>query len=182
MKPEELKVQYIKLRAESRSFSYIAKELQISKSTCSSWEQELKEKIQELKQDKLEELYTSYYMTKEARIKKLGEALAKIDTALEKVDLTEASPEKLLDYKLKYQQALKEEYTNLNGAYHFTGQVNPKEIVTALADLLNRIRSGDITPEQAGKESLVIANLLKAFDIVELQAKIDTLESVVGSR
>ena len=36
--------------------------------------------------------------------------------------------------------------------------------------------------EQAGRESLVIGNLLKAYDTVELQNKLQTLEAIIGGR
>lgn len=71
MKTTEKKLEYVKLRASGKSFSTIASELSISKSTCSNWEKELKSQIESLKQEGLEELYTSYKMTKEARIEKL---------------------------------------------------------------------------------------------------------------
>ena len=48
-------------------------------------------------------------MTKEARIKKLGDTLEGINTALDGADLSTIPPEKLLDFKLKYTEALKEE-------------------------------------------------------------------------
>ena len=107
MKSQETKTEFIKLRACGKSFNYIAKELNISKSTCSSWEKELKEAIAELKQEQLNELYDAYFMTKEARIKKLGGILDKIDDTLEKADLAEVPLEKLLDFKLRYTEALK---------------------------------------------------------------------------
>lgn len=102
MKPQEQKTEFIRLRAEGRSYSYIADTLHISKSTCSSWERELQDAIAELKQEQLNELYNSYAMTKEARVKKLGETLNGINEALDAVDLKEIPAEKLLDFKLKY--------------------------------------------------------------------------------
>lgn len=182
MKPQETKTEFIKLRAEGKSYSYIAEALHISKSTCTAWETELKDAIAELKQEQLNELYNSYYMTKEARIKKLGETLDEINTALTGRDLSELPPEKLLDFKLKYTEALKEEYTGSGTPYKFKDTIEPKDIVTALGDLLNRVRAGEVTPEQANRESTVIANLLKAYDIVEVKAKLDALEAIVGGR
>lgn len=182
MKPQETKTEFIRLRAEGRSYSYIADKLHISKSTCSSWEQELKGAIAELRQEQLSELYSSYAMTKEARIKKLGDTLESINTALDGADLSEIPPEKLLDFKLKYTEALKGEYTGSGTPYQFTDRLDPKEIVVALGDLLNRIRAGEVTTEQASKESTVIANLLKAYDTVEVKAKLDALEAIVGGR
>ena len=182
MKPTELKQEYIRLRAEGKSYSFIAEQLHISKSTCTAWERELKNAIAELKQEQLNELYSSYYMTKEARIKKLGETLNRINEALEAVDLSEIPAEKLLDFKLKYTEALKEEYTGTDTPFKFSEKVEPKEIVKALGDLLERIRAGEITTEQAQRESTIIANLLKAYDTVEVKEKLNALESLIGSR
>lgn len=182
MKPQETKAEFIQLRAEGRSYRYIAEKLHISKATCTEWERELKGEISELKQEQLNELYSSYYMTKEARIRKLGETLESINTALEGADLTQIPPEKLLDFKLKYAEALKEEYTGGAEPFNFSGGIDPKDIVNALADLLNRVRAGETTAEQAQRESGVIANLLKAYDTAEVKKKLDALESVIGGR
>lgn len=183
LKPQEKKIEFIKLRAEGKSYSIISDTIHISKSTCTAWERELKEAIASFKQEQLNELYNAYYMTKEARIKKLGDTLNRINTALDGVDISQIPPEKLLDFKLKYIEALKEEYTGSGIPYKFTAdKIEPKDILIALGDLLNRVRAGEITPEQANKESTVIANLLKAYDIVEVKTKLDALESVVGGR
>ena len=183
MKPQEQKTEFIRLRAEGKSYSVIADTLHISKGTCTAWERELKDAIAELKQEQLNELYSSYFMTKEARIKKLGDTLESINTALDGADLSQIPPERLLEYKLKYTEALKGEYTGSGTPYQFTAdKIEPKDIVTALGDLLTRIRAGEITAEQAGRESTVIANLLKAYDTVEVKTKLDALEAIVGGR
>ena len=179
MKPQETKLEYIKLRAEGRSYSYISKTLGISKSTCSSWEKECSTVIADQRQEQLNELYTSYAMTKEARIKNLGDTLNRIDSALADIDLSEVAPEKLLDYKLKYSEALKGEYTGNSTPFTFSDQIQPSEIVEALGDLLSRIRAGEVTPEQANRESTVITNLLKAYDTVEVKAKLSALEELI---
>lgn len=183
MKPQEQKTEFIRLRAEGKSYSVIADTLHISKSTCTAWERELKDAVTELKQEQLNELYSSYYMTKEARIKKLGDTLDSINTALDGADLSQIPPERLLEYKLKYTEALKGEYIGSGTPYQFkTDKIKPKDIVTALGDLLNRVRAGEVTPEQANRESSVIANLLRAYDTVEVKEKLNALESLIGSR
>ena len=110
MKPQELKQEYIKLRIEGKSYSFISEQLHISKSTCAKWEQNLFAEIDELKRAKLEELYESYSMTKQACIKKLGDTLEKINEALAKADFSTVDPTKLLDFKLKYPSLV---YTHL---------------------------------------------------------------------
>jgi hypothetical protein len=182
LKSQETKTEFIKLRACGKSFNYIAKELNISKSTCSSWEKELKEAIAELKQEQLNELYDAYFMTKEARIKKLGGILDKIDDTLEKADLAEVPLEKLLDFKLKYTEALKIEYVQTANISKFNGEVTADGILKALGGLLERVQSGEVSQEQANRESTILANLLKAYDAVELQAQLDTLKATLDSR
>ena len=183
MKPQEQKTEFIRLRAEGRSYSYIADTLHISKSTCSSWERELQDAIAELKQEQLNELYNSYAMTKEARVKKLGETLNGINEALDAVDLKEIPAEKLLDFKLKYTEALKGEYTGSGKAYQLNkGNIEAKDIVQAYGDLLARVQAGEISTEQASRESAVLANLLKAYETVEIKTKLEELEAIVGGR
>ena len=181
MKPAELKKEYIRLRAEGKSYSVIAEQLHISKSTCTKWEKDLAEQIDELKRAELTELCESYGMTKEARIKKLWDTLEKINEALAKTDFSTVDPAKLLDFKLKYTEALKGEYVGQKKAIE-PESLEARDIVEALADLLNRTRAGDITTDQAQRESLILSNLLKAYDTTEVKAKLDELEAIVGGR
>lgn len=181
MKPTELKQEYIKLRAEGKSYSYIADTLHISKSTCSKWEQDFASEIDELKRAELLELYESYGMSKEARIRKLGGILDKINDALDKADLTEVDPAKLLDFKLKYTEALKGECVGQRRPLN-PQTLDARGIVEAITDLLNRTRAGDITTEQAQRESLILANLLRAYDTAEVKVQVNMLEAIVGSR
>lgn len=72
MKPAELKKEYIRLRAEGKSYSYICEQLHISKSTCTKWERGLASQIDELKRAELAELCESYSMTKGSPYKAAG--------------------------------------------------------------------------------------------------------------
>lgn len=182
MKPNDQKNEFIRLRAEGKSYTAIGKELNISKATCTAWERELKAEIAEKKKDQLEEMYQAYYMTREARITKLGQALESIEDALSKADLTQVSPEKLLDYKLKYMEALKQEFIDTTPAIPLDDTFNPRDIIVVLADLLKRIRNREINLDQASRETMVITNILKAYETVELKAKLEALEDLVGGR
>lgn len=181
MKPAELKKEYVRLRAEGKSYSAICEQLHISKSTCTKWEKALAAEIDELKRAELAELCESYSMTKEARIRRLGDTLERINAALEQADFSTVDPAKLLDYKLKYTEALKGEYIGTKPALELDS-IDAKGILAALGDLLNRVRAGDVTTEQAQKESSILAQLLKAYDTVEVKAKLDELEAIIGGR
>lgn len=181
MKPQEAKNQYIQLRAEGKSYDTIAQTLNISKSTCSKWEQELGEQIAIYKAEQLNSLYDAFYMKKEARIRQLGGTLERIEDALATADLSQMQPKELLDYKLKYTTALKEEYVTPATAPLPT-DIEPSTLLQALTDLLQRVRAGEITTEQADRESRVIANILRAYEQTELKQKLDILEATLGGR
>ncbi|MGX7364688.1 helix-turn-helix domain-containing protein [Aerococcus suis] len=179
-KSNEVKLQFIQLRAEGNSYDKIAKKLDISKSTCSAWEKFFSAEIEERRAEELEELYNAYFMTKEGRIKQLGETLNNIEGALQEADLRELPAEKLLEYKLKYIDALKDEYTALNPSYSFQEGTDITQVLSALNDLYKRVRRGEVSKEQAQKESTVLSNILKAYDTVEIEHRLDLLENVMG--
>lgn len=161
MKSTEQKQAFIRLRAEGKSYRAIEKEIGVSRSTCSEWEKELRTEIGRLRQESYEELYTQYGMTKEARIRRLGETLRRIDSALDAVDLSALPPEKLLDFKLKYQAALRDEY-------HAAAQIGAtgaaKDTLETLQDLYRRTASGETTIEQAKTELNVIDHMVDGYN------------------
>ena len=53
MKPQEMKLEFVRLRAEGQSYDKIAEALHISKATCTAWERELKADITRLQQEGL---------------------------------------------------------------------------------------------------------------------------------
>ena len=159
MKQQEHKTDFIRLRAEGRSLRAISAELGVSKSTLSEWDKALTEEISQLRRENLEELYTSYGMAKEARIRRLGETLNRIDTALDAVDLSALPPDKLLMFKLKYQEALRDEYTA--PAADVSGEA--EETLEALRDLYRRTASGEISIDRAKTEAALIDKVVSGY-------------------
>lgn len=182
MKTPEEKQEFIKLRAEGKSFADISDELGISKSTLQKWEKEFERDIATLKQAEMQALYETFSMSKKARIERLGGVLSKIDEALSKVDLSTVPPEKLLDYKLKYTQALKEEYTPTTTGYKLPEGFKPADILTALADLHERAKAGLITEAQVKQEQSLLESMLKGYQATELQGKVEALEAILKNR
>jgi hypothetical protein len=177
----EQKNQFIELRAKGYSYRKIAKELNISTGTLTAWDRELSEEIRELKALQLEELYSKYYMLKESRIEQLGGTLKKINTELNKRDFEDISTDKLLDHKIKYMQALQEEYIDLSQD-NIKTKLNAQEIIGEIVNLLQRLKSGEITREQAYRENYILMNILKAYEASILEKKIDTLEAIIQGR
>ena len=98
------------------------------------------------------------------------------------LSMVEAAAEAGLECsKSTYRNILnRKEYTGTEPAFKLGDDIKPEDIVKALGDLLNRVRAGEVTQEQANRESLVLSNLLKAYEQVELKAKLDELEAIVG--
>lgn len=170
------------MRAEGRSYEKIAEALHISKATCTAWERELKADITRLQQDQLNELYTAYGMAKEARIRRIGETLRRLEDALDKADLSQIPPERLLDYKLKYSQALKDEFTGTSTPPAFDQGGNPEELQAAFTDIYTRVRRGDITADQAGEELKALSALLKAYQAIETDQRIEAIDTIINGR
>jgi hypothetical protein len=182
MKDLSVREQFLLLRSQGLSYSVIASRLNISKKTCVSWGKEYAEDISRMKQERLNALYETYSMSKEARIRKLGEALSKIDSALENADLESVPPEKLLDFKLKYTEALKSEYLGYSPRTELPELPTAEDVLRAHADLINRLQSGELPPEQASREATILLNLMKSIQGEDLEERIKELESVLSSR
>lgn len=160
MKPAEKKLEFIRLRAEGKSYRAIEKELSVSRSTLSEWEKELSAEIDQLRQDNLTALYETYGAAREARIKRIGETLSRIDAALDKVNFEEISPEKLLDFKLKYQNALREEYSS-SAFTEATGAA--QDTLEAFKDVRRRAALGEITTDQAKTEINILDHMVDGY-------------------
>lgn len=106
---EELKDQFIDLRAKGWSYAKISKRLKVSKTTLAKWATGLEGEIASLRAMELEALYEKYYLAKEGRIRLLGDQLKEIHAELKKRSLDRVSTEKLLELELKILQALQEE-------------------------------------------------------------------------
>jgi len=174
------KLQFVELRAQGQSYSRIAKQLKVSKSTLSAWNKELKEQIAEQKSERLRELYESYYMLRESRIKQFGETLKLVNEALEQKDLAEMSPGQLLDTKLRLMRELKEEYVELDT--ETSTNLNAEGILMELQNMLTRLRDGSMDADQAHRETTILSGALKAYETATLEQKMSMLMSILGGR
>lgn len=146
MKSDTTKQKFIQLRAEGLSYAKISKQLHISKSTCSSWENKFADEIATLKNDRLQELYDEYGMEKEARIKALGKVLNKIDDAIDDADFSAMTPAQLLDARLKYQKALSNEYVPTTDSI---GTTTMNKLQARLLTLADQAKNNNLNAQSA---------------------------------
>lgn len=176
MKDKETKQKFIELRAEGYSYSKIAQQLNISKSTCGVWDKEFKDEITSINKEQLEELYQAYGMMKQQRISSLGKTLAKIDSAIDEADFSNTDPVKLMELRLKYQDALKSEYIPLD---RDAQAMDTQAILKELSLLIDRIKSGEIGEKEAGIELKALSTALSVYDKTVIEDKINNLQSAL---
>lgn len=97
MKDSETRKKFIELRAKGISFSKIAKELKVSKSTLIGWSKEHLFEIENLKAVEIESLQEQFYISKRSRIELLGQQVERMKKELEKRDFSDVPSDKLLD-------------------------------------------------------------------------------------
>jgi len=185
MKSATKQREFIRLKAEGKSNAQIARLLHISESTASRYTKLLGDKIANYKAEQLQELYDAYYMTRAARIRRLGETLNQVDQAISTSDLSLVPTEKLLDLKLKYAQALKNEHISLEAAVidgDKTLEGSAKDILGQMNCLLHRLRIGSITPDNAKMEAKILDALLKGWELVALEDRIRQLEQALKDK
>lgn len=173
MTEAEKKARFIQMRAEGQSYSKIAAALDISKTTCSRWNKELKDQTDKQEAETLQDLYKMYGATREARLKATGETLQKIEAALKQKDYSEIPLDRLLTLKLKYLEQLKAEYQPIAERAALPDTLTPQSVLDTLKDLLERSRRGEITDEQAERETKILTTIIKALQGQEKEPDTD---------
>ncbi|THH34525.1 COG3415 family protein [Neolewinella litorea] len=114
MRTNQQAAQFIQARAEGKSFSSIAKTLQVSKQTAINWSKELEEEIATRRAIELEALYEEYRLTKEGRLQRLGSLLERLQREVEERDLSDVPTDKLIALLLKAAEQAEKESTPLS--------------------------------------------------------------------
>jgi len=165
---EEQKSRFIHLRARGLSYTKIAKELKVSTSTLSNWNQELLDQIAQAKALELEALQEEYFMLKEGRIRLLGGQLKTIQEEISGRDLSKISTEKLMELQLRYFDELKTEYVATTVENKTGIKLDSKKIAEQLQVVLERYKAGEIDESQAKLEQTVLQSMLKGIEQTEL--------------
>lgn len=187
----ELQRRFVELRARGWSLRRCAEAIGVSTTTLSTWQHDLEAEIAGLKAIELEALYEEVYLSKEARIRLLGDQIAALRQELATRDLSEVSTEKLLDLLLRWQEALAEEYVeprplSSRQVARLQAEPGPKldslQISAELGQTLERYRAGLVTMEEARQELALLLAMLKAEEQAELQLKLDSILAVLEAR
>lgn len=161
MNTNDTKLRFVELRANNMSLASIAKELHISKSTCSKWEKELKSEITSKQSSRKAEINDLYAMDREHKIARLQLVLERLDKAISDTDFSQMTPEALLKLKLRYEAELSKEYPikeiNEVSGYSY------EKVLDKINTLHCKYESGEISIEQF-KSSISSLNIaLKAI-------------------
>lgn len=109
MKDAKTIEEFILLRAQGWSFDRIAKKLKTAKQTLINWSGTYAVEISHLKALELEALQEEYFLTKEGKIKLIGEAVKKLKTELDKRDLSDVPTGKLYELLDRYHELARAE-------------------------------------------------------------------------
>ena len=98
--------QFITLRAEGKSFDFIAKKLNKAKSTLIQWSKIYQDDINDMIFLSMQSLKEEYQHTQREKYKKLLEHLAKVDKAITEIDLSRATIKDLILVRNDIQNSL----------------------------------------------------------------------------
>ncbi len=113
MKSVDTKEKFLQLRVEGHSYQAIADTLKVSKQTLIDWSSDMKTEIHNLRSARKDALYEQFFMSKEAKIKLLGELIEKVRSELSGRDLTTVSTDRLMDMVIKLTEAISKEREEL---------------------------------------------------------------------
>lgn len=108
-----MKKKFIELRSKGTSFSKIAENLKVSKTTLIDWSKDFEREILNLRAIEMEELQQMYYVQKQKRIELFGKQLTEVNKELKQRDFTCMTTERLLELQIKYLDYLKKEESEL---------------------------------------------------------------------
>lgn len=107
MLANDVKNQFVELRAKGLSYDKIAQELRVTKQTLINWSKEYQYDILNLRKIEKEALLERLELSEKARLERLSEILKKTYTELICRDLSKVPTEKLYDLFLKCMESNK---------------------------------------------------------------------------
>ena len=109
MESLDVKTRFIELRAKGLSFDKISSELSIAKKTLVNWSRRYEAEVEAAKAVELEALLEKHFLLTAQKVEQFGRLITRIDQELAGRSLDEVPTDKLLELRLKYQAAIKDE-------------------------------------------------------------------------
>jgi orotate phosphoribosyltransferase-like protein len=101
MKAADVRTRFVELRALGWSFSRIACELKVAKSTLLQWSKDLAEDVSNMRAIESDALIEAHKMGREHRLQLLGAVLGKVRTQLAGRSFDEMATDRLVELALK---------------------------------------------------------------------------------
>jgi transposase len=120
MNDAETQQRFVLLRAEGRSYTRIAEELNVSKPTLIKWSRKYQFEIQNQRAINLEALQEKWLSSRETRVASLGEQLQKMERELANRDIASLTTGQLLAFTASLRRQIRQE----TGDVQFTTPVS----------------------------------------------------------
>ncbi len=109
MKSSEVKQKFVEMRASGLSYQTIATDLGVSKQTLINWSRELNEDLANYSAIERDHLMRQYQLVKDARVKRLGELLSRLEAEFATRSLSRLPTDKVFEMLLKVNVLLEKE-------------------------------------------------------------------------
>lgn len=139
MHSEKRKADFVALRASGKSLGACAAELHLSKATACEWNRTLAAQLGPARRAYIEETAEAYAMAKAARVRRLGEIIARVDAELEARDLGEIATPSLLLLRANLGKLARDEMADLERPALEQAQAEPEKPVRRLVDIFKEI-------------------------------------------
>ena len=107
------KEEFVRLRAEGKSFNQISGELKVSKPTLLSWAAEFRREIDSLKLIRFEHLIEQFQAMKEDRLRVLAETRQRLVQELRNRDFKDVATDRLFKLLLSIEKRINEETASI---------------------------------------------------------------------
>ena len=157
----ETKLKFVELRANNISLSSIAKQLHISRATCSKLGRELESDITVKHAERKEEINDLYTMDRQHRISRLQTVLKRLDEAINNTDFSQMTPEALLKMKLRYESELSKEYPIMSSKE--LSDFSYESALSKINELIQKYERGELSPNQFKSGLDAVNTLIKTI-------------------
>jgi transcriptional regulator with XRE-family HTH domain len=147
---EQERADFVALRASGKSLAACAEALSVSKSTATAWARELAAQITPARRAYLEEIAETYAISKAARVRRLGELIARVDAEIAGRDLGEIATPSLLLLRANLGKLARDEMADLERPA--TETETPKATGRDLVALFGRPPTAPDEPDENGGE------------------------------